>query len=442
MDAIALSTLPIMPLIQRHANDAAFYWNQRDESITSSHLQLERLSHFDSVLQANLEGLIAAGDAGWDTALQAMERWKGVSQLFVCAFIALQDKSAERLPLLCKRIEAQPNYLARGLISALAWHHQHSNTSAPNWINHWLETATNPLLRTIALRAAGCTGIACHTQALNDCTAESPYQRAAACRALGAPVNNNENEVLNSTIQQSLANCLNDAAANVRAEAAISLLNRSQSQSALNVLRGTVLLLAQQIPSLKGSQIKVAQRKLERWITQLAIHCPIGDTQAGILLEQLSPQEQILFVATHGDPVFIPHVLNWAEETNLAPGVLWAISLITGVDTHAAGIESDTDIQPSSTISKFKTMPIPNVPALCEWWLAQQRLYVNGQRLLLGQVLPPNNNEFNKIFHDYFLYASQTIRYLVSQHHNKYNSDKRANVRDSISVQSMFIQGA
>lgn len=439
MDAIALSNLPIMPLIQRHASDAAFYWNQRDESITSTHLQLERLAHFDSLLQANLEGLIVAGDAGWDAALQALERWKGVSQLFVCAFLSLHEKSAERLPILCKRIEAQPNQLARGLISALAWHHQHAGAGAPNWINHWLETATNPLLRTLALRAASCAGIACHTQALNDCTAESLYQRAAACRALGAPGNTHENVSLANTINQSLENCLNDPATNVRAEAAISLLTRSQNQSALNVLQGAIVLLAQQIPSLKGSQIKLAQRKLERWVTQLAIHCPIGDAQVGVLLEQLSPQEQILFVATHGDAALIPHLLNWAEDTNLAAGVLWAIYLITGVDAHSAGIESDIDIQPGSTISKFKTMPMPDAVALRKWWSTQQPQYTHGQRLLMGQALPKKDNSFNEIFREIFLHAPQITRHLAAQHYNKRNLDKLANTRASISEQSLFI---
>lgn len=439
MDAIALSNLPIMPLIQRHASDAAFYWNQRDESITSTHLQLERLAHFDRLLQANLDGLIVAGDTGWDAALQALERWKGVNQLFVCAFLSLHEKSTERLPLLFKRIEAQPNQLARGLISALAWHHQHTDADAPNWINHWLETATKPLLRTIVLRAASCAGIACHTQALNDCTAESPYQRAAACRALGAPMNTHENISLANTINQSLENCLNDPATNVRAEAAISLLTRSPNQSALNVLQGSIVLLAQQIPSLKGSQIKLAQRKLERWVTQLAIHCPIGDAQVGVLLEQLSPHEQILFMATHGDAALIPHLLNWAEDTNLAPGVLWAVYLITGVDAHSTGIELDTDIQPGSNISKFKTMPVPDAVALREWWSIQQRRHTNNKRLLLGQALPENNNDFNEIFREIFLYAPQISRHIAAQHYNKRTLDKPANTRASISEQSLFI---
>lgn len=439
MDAIALSKLPIIPLIQRHASDAAFYWNQRDESITSTHLQLERLAHFDRLLQANLEGLIVAGDLGWDAALQALERWKGVSQLFVCARLALHEKSTERFPVLFKRIEAQPNLLARGLISALAWHHQHADATAPDWIRYWLETATNPLLRTIALRAASCVGVDCHEQALRDCLAELSYQRAAAFRVLSIPLDKAGNTSLANTIHQALENGLTDTAPHARAEAAISLLTHHHNQPALNILQNAVVLLTQQLNSLKGSQIKLAQRKLERWVTQLAVHYPIGDDQVGNLLDALSPGEQILFIATHGDAVFIPRLLMWADDPQLAPGVLWAIHAMTGVDAQAASIEADDDTHTASSISKFKTMPIPNAVALRAWWLTQQAQYTHRERRLLGQILPAEDSRFNDVFRKLFLHAPQAIRHLATQHYNVRNIAKFANTRASISEQLLFI---
>ena len=54
----------IPPLVERHVGDAAFYWQQRDQSAHSPLLDWQALRHFDRLLEAHLDGIRAAGDAG------------------------------------------------------------------------------------------------------------------------------------------------------------------------------------------------------------------------------------------------------------------------------------------------------------------------------------------------------------------------------------------
>lgn len=60
------------PLLQRHIQDAAFYWQQLDNAPHEPGLRAERLQHFARLLAAHLEGLTVAGAAAWPEALAAL----------------------------------------------------------------------------------------------------------------------------------------------------------------------------------------------------------------------------------------------------------------------------------------------------------------------------------------------------------------------------------
>jgi len=64
--AAATQAIPqfIPPLVARHAEDAAFYWMQRNANAHSPLLRFERLMHFDQLLTAHLDGLRVAGHVG------------------------------------------------------------------------------------------------------------------------------------------------------------------------------------------------------------------------------------------------------------------------------------------------------------------------------------------------------------------------------------------
>lgn len=56
----------ILPeIVEQHADDAAFLWRQRDVAVRSPVYDLRSLCQLDDRLQANLDGLSLAGEAGW-----------------------------------------------------------------------------------------------------------------------------------------------------------------------------------------------------------------------------------------------------------------------------------------------------------------------------------------------------------------------------------------
>jgi hypothetical protein len=112
----------IRALVERHVGDAAFYWQQRDPSPASTLIDLNGLLHIDRLLQAHLDGITAAGGAGWALAQEALARWQGPGEVFVCAVLALQhDTDEKRLSQILEQVAHKPERLLRGLISALLW---------------------------------------------------------------------------------------------------------------------------------------------------------------------------------------------------------------------------------------------------------------------------------------------------------------------------------
>lgn len=79
------------PLVTRHAAaDAAFYWSQLDRAFASPQIGFEKLQHVDRLKEAHLNGLRAAGDKGWLSAWNALERWNKAGEAVVCTLLAMR----------------------------------------------------------------------------------------------------------------------------------------------------------------------------------------------------------------------------------------------------------------------------------------------------------------------------------------------------------------
>lgn len=97
-----MSLPPVLPtIVQRHADDAAFYFARRLDACCGAEHDLRSLLRMEHLLQANLEGLrvaqleSAAGDqpvgtAGWDPVLRRLNRWRTRDEAFVAGVLALQ----------------------------------------------------------------------------------------------------------------------------------------------------------------------------------------------------------------------------------------------------------------------------------------------------------------------------------------------------------------
>lgn len=109
----------IEDIVLQHIQDAAFIHATRTKLTVAPHVRLLNLQRFDDRLVSHLDGLAVSGEEGrrlCDHGLQNPTR----SNVFSCAVLAIQSKSAERLNLLYALAEAVPEAKA-GLISAFGW---------------------------------------------------------------------------------------------------------------------------------------------------------------------------------------------------------------------------------------------------------------------------------------------------------------------------------
>lgn len=205
-------------IIDRHAEDAAFYWARRMEGARASQHDLRSLGRFELLLQANLEGLRVAqhessrfdarghllqpGSAGWEASFSRAQRWKTADETFVAATLALDDPGAAKqvsgntvaasgslLAMLeenvCDQFEGDAGSgvppMAQGLASAAAWL-PWDVVSTP--VLAW-SRSPEPVLRRCALSA-----LALHRLPAEDALAQwlhdpHPLVRARALQAVG-----------------------------------------------------------------------------------------------------------------------------------------------------------------------------------------------------------------------------------------------------------------
>lgn len=373
----------IEPLIAGHATDAAFYWLQIDQSISSFHLRPVRLRLFSNRLDAHLEGLEVAGAEGVQPAFAALDRWKKPGEAFVCTWLVSQHPDAASLGRLASHLEEQPDTLLRGAISALAWLPE---GAAHPLIERWSQPQASAALQVAALRATALRApetIEALAMPLAEYLASPvPYVRAAACRALCK-------QPPESAVPM-LRGALKDDDMAVRAEAAIALSAIPGADDAGAVLWHCVAAQAAIHAQVTGWYRMQAMRRLNRWTRYLAWLAPLGHPDLPALFEHLPPRVGLTFALYHGDGAHLSRVLAALADPETTRYAGWVWQTLTGVDLEAAGLtlpEPDkiptrgpiTDAQ----LDADNGLPLPDAAAIVRHAVGM----VPGKRCLLGREL-------------------------------------------------------
>ncbi|TPL88530.1 hypothetical protein [Mesorhizobium sp. B2-3-12] len=90
-------TATIPSIIEQHLEDAAFLWHRRAREIDGPVMGAFDIGRIDQRLDANLDGLFAAGQAAWDLATARFADYQEPPELFVLAALALEWQSAPAL---------------------------------------------------------------------------------------------------------------------------------------------------------------------------------------------------------------------------------------------------------------------------------------------------------------------------------------------------------
>lgn len=365
----------VTPLVRRHVEDAAFYWQQIDASPSSSRLGWTRLRHFDRMLEKNLEGAYRAGPVGMQFAGEALARWRQPGEVFVSAALALRQASDAALEAVLAVVRESPDSTARGLISALSRAAQDTRAAImPDWLQ-----ASEPLLNMVALRALalGHPHAAALASDVRYCLEhDDAHVRAAACRAMACL----------EPVSSALAARLQDEDVAVRAEAAISL-----GGAGVDVLQACIALQAERCGELTGWYRMQSLRRLRRWVRHSAWLLPWPIETDAAWLARLPALVRLEYVAHRGDTRLEPWVLQAMAQTECPRYAGWAWQVLRGVDLEAEGLglpESPWDPEEDAVTHVSDDdagCPMPRVQAVLAWVDAQGPAW-NGNRVFLGQA--------------------------------------------------------
>lgn len=373
----------IAPLVTRHAEDAAFYWMQRNANAYSPLLRFDRLAHFDQLLNAHLDGLRVAGEAGWELALKNLKRWRTNGESFTAYVLMFESGSSEKLDTLWRLVKTWPDSTYSGLISALGWVDQ---PIAQRWLEHWLGRTDYAGLQMLALRGYAIRRIAPTTPLDVFFRSEHSFLRAAACTVVG--------RVRMYTYNAHLHALRQDADADVRAQAAIALHLQGEGPAVVVDLWQALQHLNQAAADARGLTQKLLQQRARHVARHLGHALPVNHFDWKQVAQTLPPRQSLALFAHHGDPALIAYLIEFAKVPELNRLAGWALGMITDIDPDAAGITAappaprdDEDERSAPQADPDIGLPWVNPTALHNWWQAKQGRYPAGQRLLMGESI-------------------------------------------------------
>ena len=391
MSQASMEDAVIGPLVHRHAEDAAFYWTLLDSSTQSVKLYLDRLEHFQVMLDAHLEGLSVAGTEGWAHAFAALEKWKKPGEAFVCTWLAVQidepqNDEPQKTNALLTFIRGNPEGLLRGAIAALAW----SPASKRNArIAEWLSDESDAVVQVAALRAMALASrdeLDAMPSVSRFLQSPSPFVRTAACRAVSfAP----------GDCDVALRVLMADDDLAVRAEAALALAAHGERRDVLPVLWQCVAKQATDAAELTGWYRMQAERRLDRWVRHLAWLVPAGHADLSELYRFLPPRIGLSFALYHADPADLPYVVSRMDDPAHSRYAGWVWQMLTGADLRAAGLvlpepplkPEQLNVVDHATLDVDRGLPLPDAAAVADAQASMSGRFDNGQRTLLGREL-------------------------------------------------------
>lgn len=361
----------IPTIVSQHAEEAAFQWLLRNAAVHAPHYSLIDLAALDTTVDAHLDGLRIAGDAGWEICRQDLA-WEEPGELFAAAYLAFAAGATDRIEAILETAVKVPDAGA-GLASALGW--LEWEQARPHIQS--LLGAETPLLRRLGLAASAIQrqdpGPALDA-ALHDVDPVSSPRALRAAGELG------RRELLPRC--RDLVGTDDSDTAFWAAWAAALLGDQSDAEPLVEIA-------ASSGPHAERACRTVARRldpaRALDWRRQLA-----GDDEKLRLAA--------IAAGASGDPQIVPWLIELMAVDEHARPAGEAFSLITGVDLayidlerdqpedFAAGPSEDADDE-DVALDPDEDLPWPAPDLVSAWWTEHGRRFEAGQRYLLGEKI-------------------------------------------------------
>ena len=352
-------------IVEQHAESAAFLWLLRDRAVEAPHFGPAELSRLEARLEANLDGLRVAGEAGWEAALAALARHRESGELFAAAVLALETQSAERTATVVGMAQKFPD-ARRGLSGAIGWV---APARLRQVVAEWAESA-DPVARHLAVLACS------HHRAdpgprlqrwLGD---PATLVRSRALRLVG--------ELGRSDLRGALGAALaDDQDQGCRTWAAWSGALVGEPAGVPWLLAWAEADVTAGCPGLEAGGRLGEAGAIRAWIRRLAA----------------APEQRRLAVratAVLADPVVVPWLIERAREPDLALSAGESITLITGLDPWQEDLVQPVAAEPpvepgrEEPASEDAGLPRPEPALLARWWERNSARFTPGVRHLLG----------------------------------------------------------
>lgn len=371
-------TLPIIEsIVSQHAEEAAFLWLLRDAAIAAPHYSLPDLADLDERVEAHIDGLRVARDAGWASCAEGLQQQES-GEVFAAAVIALEGNQSRRLQQVYATVASAPETL-RGLISGIGWI---DPQRLKGKIAALLESDT-ALWRRVGIAACAVHRVDCGEHLSKAIEDPDVGLSSRALRAAGETGRRDLLPALRRQMQRDDPQCTFWAA-----WSAVLLGDRDRAVAALK-------------------QIAMTEHPLSTRAIQLLLRILDADASTAWLrsLSTTSNRRRDLIIGcgTRGDPAYVPWLIQrMAEAPEDARIAAEAFTMITGLDLayqdldgdqpdafHAGPTESAADQDVS--MDPDEDLPWPDATRIQAWWEANRVQFGSGTRYLAGQPITASN---------------------------------------------------
>lgn len=365
-----------LSVVEEQRDDAAQLWLLRTHAVGSPHYLLDDIAELDARLEADLEGMLLAGEAGLELARAGLEGG-GPGELF--GFTALAIARAEPASFDHALAVAEDPELAPGFEHALAW--------LPfAWVEPCVRAlidAADPRLARAALIGHASARVDLGPRLASLCMAEDSSLRVRALQAVGELGRVD----LVPLVEQVLQLAPDQATQLAGVEALVQLAPPSPSVQAT--------LWSDMI-----ADHEHAQRSA--WLSGRCLSPTTGQAWYAKLLESPAHRHLAITLAgALGDVARVDDLIGLMHAPALARAAGAALRTITGVDLayldldadapegFVAGPSDDPDDE-AVALDPEEDLPWPDPELVGRWWAEQRERFAVGVRLLGGAPVGPS----------------------------------------------------
>lgn len=367
----------IPEIVTQHAEEAAFLWLLRAAAVRAPHYNLADVADLDERVEAHLDGLRVAGEAGWELCVEQLAH-EEAGEVFAAAVLALESKNIKRLERVLAVAEAVPETV-RGFISALGWvTPQTLRGTGKMFLN-----GGTPFVRRLGIAACALHGADPGEMLATALDDDDAALRARALRAAG--------ELGRVDLLPALRKRLDAAGEEdpaCRYWAAWSAVLLGERGPALEHLRVEIISGS----PFAGRALQLVPRVLDRATARAWLK--------GLVVDPDWLRPVIQAIGAHGDSFYVPWLIKQMANPKVARVAGEAFAMICGVDIayqdldgdEPAGFEAGPTENPEDedvAMDADEDLPWPDPAKLEPWWEENKGRLAAGTRYLVGAPVSP-----------------------------------------------------